>query len=298
MNRKVLLILVMGLVAPVVASAQVETKVKVIGQRINLRAKADPQSEVVGQVGDGVILLARSFQDQWVEVVPPDTIELWIHRDFIKDNAVTAPKLNYRAGPGINFSMMGTLYKGDKVTPIGEFGDWIKIKPPTGSSLWVSRQYVQVLEPEKAKPAMSETAPPMGAVRSVDTGKVRTVSAPVVSTIVSETENEGPKAVAQPEEPKAPADLQLIPLEGQGRLVQRDGILRPVGFIFGRPTRFRLVRYDDDRGVTICYVRGNNGQLKDFVGERLLIRGREYWIQGAQYPVVVPEQIVPRVTSE
>jgi len=94
--------------------------------------------------------------------------------------------------------------------------------------------------------------------------------------------------------PSVPEDLKLIPLEGQGKMVQREGVLRLAGFVFGRPSRYRLVRQEGNRIETLCYVRGNNAQLSTFTGRRLLVRGREYWVQGVRDPVVIPEQIIPR----
>jgi hypothetical protein len=276
---------------------QTETKVKVVGQRVNLRAKAEAQAEVVGQISDGEFLNARSFQDDWVEVAPPDSVDLWVHREFIKDSQVMAPKLYVRSGPGINYTVVGTLLRGDTITPKGDFGEWIKIVPPAVCSLWVNRSYVQVLQPEKSKlvPAQRSSADqPVktgGQVVEVAAEAPDIYSPPVVAV--------APKApvvqlVQQQAATNAPLDMELIPLAGQGRAVQRDGILRLSGLVWGRPSRFRLVRYEGSRIEMICYVRGNSSQMNTLLGERLLIRGREYWVQGVKYPVVVPDEIIPR----
>ena len=155
-KRQLLILCAMWLSLAGPGFGQVETKVKVVGQRVNLRAKADMQAEVVGQIADGEFLNARSFQDDWVEVAPPASVELWVHREFIKDNQVIAPKLYVRGGPGINYTAVGTLMRGDTITPKGDFGEWIKIVPPAVCSLWVNRSYVQVLQPEKSKPVLAQ----------------------------------------------------------------------------------------------------------------------------------------------
>lgn len=279
---------------------QTETKVKVVGQRVNLRAKAELQAEVVGQIADGEFLNARSFQDDWVEVVPPDSVDLWVHREFIKDNQVMAPKLYVRGGPGINYTVVGTLMRGDTITAKGDFGEWIKIVPPAVCSLWVNRSYVQVLQPEKARqiPDQKLPADQSGkAARQVaeSADEAPDIYTPPVVAVV-------PKApVVQPVQRQAatnvPSDLALIPLAGQGRAVQRDGILRLSGLVWGRPSRFRLVRYEGSRIEMICYVRGNSSQMNALLGQRLLIRGREYWVQGVKYPVVMPDEIIPRASE-
>lgn len=279
---------------------QTETKVKVIGQRVNLRAKADPQAEVVGQFSDGEFLNARSFQDEWVEVVPPDSVDLWVHREFIKDNQVMAPKLYVRSGPGINYTVVGTLLRGDTITPKGDFGEWIKVVPPAVCSLWVNRTYVQVLQPEKAKQFPAQKSPsdqPAKADGQVaeEAPEAPDIYTPPIVAVAPKAPSAEP--VQQQVVTNHPSDLALIPLAGQGRVVQRDGILRLSGLVWGRPSRFRLVRYEGSRIEMICYVRGNSSQMNALLGQRLLIRGREYWVQGVKYPVVLPDEIIPRASE-
>ena len=279
---------------------QTETKVKVVGQRVNLRAKADLQAEVVGQVADGEFLNARSFQDDWVEVVPPDSMDLWVHSEFIKDNQVMAPKLYVRGGPGINYTVVGTLVRGDTITPKGDFGEWIKVVPPPACSLWVNRSYVQVLQPEKARPAPAQKTAAEQLTKGAEQTAEGASEAPDIYTppvVAAVPKPPVAQPVQQQPSTNAPADLALIPLAGQGRIVQRDGILRLSGLVWGRPSRFRLVRYEGNRIEMICYVRGNSSQMNALLGQRLLIRGREYWVQGVKYPVVVPDEIIPRASQ-
>ena len=312
MKRQLLILCAIGLSLAGPGFGQVERKVKVIGQRVNLRAKADMQAEVVGQIAEGEILNARSFQDHWVEVAPPAGVELWVHREFIKDNQVIAPKLYVRGGPGINYTAVGTLLRGDTITPKGDFGEWIKIAPPVICSLWVNRSYVQSLQPEKSKPVLAQKPAAEQPVKIAEQSSGRSANAPDIYT--PPTVAVSPKAGGlqpaeqqkaagiQPAEQQTftnhvPPDLALIPLAGQGRVVQRDGILRLAGLVWGRPSRFRLVRYEGSRIEMICYVRGNHRQMNSLLGQRLLIRGREYWIQGAKYPVVIPDEIIPRASE-
>jgi len=271
----------------VAARAGNVSKVRVTGQRVNLRAKADLNAEVVGQMSDGDILTAKSFPGEWVEVVPPPGIDLWVHGDFIRDNRVAAKKLHVRGGPGINYSVVGELHRGDTIVRRGDFGEWLKIEPPSGSSLWVNRALVELLQPEKPKmPAVSTAAKSRVSVK-----KSASSDSVVVSRASARTQAE--HKTAGSDEVEAPDGLKLIPLAGQGKQVQREGVLRIVGFIIGRPSRYRLVRQRGTRFETICYVRGNSRQLRSFVGQKLLIRGREYWVKGVDYPVVIPDQIVP-----
>ncbi|MBU1693403.1 MAG: SH3 domain-containing protein, partial [Verrucomicrobia bacterium] len=138
--------------------------VRVVGQRVNLRARADLKAEVVGQVADGDLLEARSIQEEWVEVVPPESVDLWIHKDFVQGGKVVASELKVRAGPGINYSVVATLDRGASVSVRGEFMEWLKIVPPSNASLWVSKSYVESGRAARAPSPSEPVAPPSGPV--------------------------------------------------------------------------------------------------------------------------------------
>ena len=73
-----------------------------------------------------------------------------------------------------------------------------------------------------------------------------------------------------------------------------EGILQAKNFFFRAPSDFRLVTRDDGNknSETICFVKGNQAQLKALMYRRLIISGREYWVKRQKYPVLVPERIV------
>jgi len=292
---KKILILALVLIPGVCAISFGEsgTKVRINGQRVNLRSRPELNAEVVGQMAEGDVVVAKSFEGQWVEIDVPESIDVWVHGDFVSDNRVVASRLHVRGGPGINYGVLGELERGDTVTRRDEFGEWLKIAPPTGASVWVSRDYIEVLQPEKpAMPAVRTHVAEARQRQPVSSATRQPVTRASRSVVPVKPQEEAPEEAE--EKPQVPPDMKLIPLPGQGKLVQREGVLRLAGFIIGRPSRYRLVRQQGNRIETICYVRGNNAQLGGFVGDRLLIRGREYWVKGVKNAVVIPEQIVPR----
>ena len=267
------------------------TPVVVHGTRVNLRAKPAADAEPVSKVAEGVVLQAKSFREDWVEVVPPESVELWVHRDFVKDQTVTAEKLYIRTGRSINHSVVGTMARGEHVTVRGEFQDWIRIAPSPAVSLWVSRKLVEVQPstPEAAaKSPAAKPPPPPTAITAVESNATSATVAAVTST----------PAVASAPSDFLPADIKanLVPLEGQGKVVQMEGVLRVVGFGFRHPSRYRLVRLQGRSVETLCYVRGNSEQLSTLLDQFLRIQGRQYWVSGADYPVIIPERISPRTT--
>ena len=255
------------------------TPVIVHGVRVNLRAKPAADAEPVGKAAEGSVLQAKAVRDDWVEVIPPESVELWVHRDFVKDQTVTAEKLYIRTGRSINHSIVGTMVRGEKLTVRGEFQDWLKIAPTPAASLWVSRKLVEV-QTNAPPPVAIEPAKPLPApvaMIAMDTNAAPLVASNVATLYV-------------------PTDLKLVPLEGQGKVVQVEGELRVVGFGFRHPSRYRLVRLNGRSVETLCYIRGNSEQLNSLLDQFLRIQGRQYWVNGVDYPVIIPERITPRAT--
>ncbi len=303
-------------------------KIKALKNNVNLRAKPVADAEVVGQVSANDILNSKSMDNEWVEVVPPTNVDLWVFGDFVKGGIIQSrQRVNVRSGPGINFAIVGQLESGASVTLRGAMQDWIKIAPPEACSLWVSRSLVQEVpdlpaqsEPIKVAPAKLEpvkfesvintpdVAPPVKKpdeqpVETTTRTKpaseaVRTPASVILGANASEsaTQQSAPiPAVRDNRETadEAPSDLRLVPSAAQGEWKQYDGILRPRGVFARTPSRYRLVSYDQDGdSKTVCYVKGNNDQLSTLINRPMIISGREYWVQKQIYPVLVPDRIV------
>lgn len=269
------------------ASAADLQQVKVLGERVNLRTRAQQSAEVAGQVNAGDELTAVSMSADWVEVVAPDFVDAWVASEFVVEGTVVVNTLNARSGAGINHSVIGAYKKGDKVERRGSFGEWIKVPPPGDARLFVSRSLVEPVMP----PAEPASAAPMPAEIEMDarpepgipaTGEemARTPFTPITDVPVA---------------PQAPADLKLIPLDGQGRVVQREGLLKRTPGIFSKPPgSHRLVRRDGNKLTTVAYLRGNVSQLNSLLDQELLIRGEEYWAEDIKPPVMVIHSIEKR----
>ncbi len=280
------------LLAVVVSAADADNiTAKVLGQRVNLRASAATTSEVVGQMSDGEVLQVKSVGEQWVEVVPPEFVEFWVHRDFVNEGRIVGNKVNVRAGPGINYTVVGTLERDTGISSKGSFGEWIRVAPFPEASLWVSKDLVELKYPPKPKVEMSV---PTVFVQTASTTVTTTAPLDHVSqTLSPEVEEE----TAPPPGTSFPSDIALVPLEGQGKSTSYTGIVRPVPYLSRKAGHFRLVRKDGVRLITICYLRGNSAQLRSFEDVNLKMNGREYWAQGIRDPILVIESI-QRLPSE
>ncbi|MCA1808590.1 MAG: SH3 domain-containing protein [Lentisphaerae bacterium] len=247
----------------------------------NLRAKPSLTVEVVAQVSEPDILTVKSVAEEWVEVLPPDHADLWVLGDYVQDGMIRCNRsVNVRAGAGINFNVVGQLADGDPVEVRGSHADWIRIAPPSAASLWVAASLVELVLPTPPEP---EPEP------------VVQEEPPTEPVVVAEPPPPPPQPVAPPVI-APPADLDLNHAMPQGELRDYEGTLRPRSFFARTPSRYRLtgVRPETGSEFTICYVRGNDAQLKSLLNRRMRITGREYWVFRLDYPVLIPERIVMR----
>lgn len=63
---------------------------------------------------------------------------------------VNADVLNVRSGPGLTYSVVATVSKGEKYTIAQQKGDWIEIKLSSNKKGWVASWYVDVLSSQSA----------------------------------------------------------------------------------------------------------------------------------------------------
>lgn len=317
MNTTQVLLFGAALLAAASTPLPAQTSVRVTADHVNLRAKALLTAEVVTQARYDERLSAFEIGEEWVEVAAPATADLWIMKSFVQAPAHTvgANRVNVRAGPSINYNVVCTLSLGDVVEPRGEeIQDWLKIAPPAAARLWINREYVEFLTGEApaiaAAPAGAESgatvpAESEAAKKAEKASKKRKSKAKAedeVPAVPAMPPIDLPTPIVAPSVPEkgvvvreipvpAPANLKLIPLEGQGRLTEVEGELRAAPLINEAPTRYRVVRWQDNRWQILCHVYGEAAKFRSLQDKRVRLKGRQYWIQGAAAPVLVPDQV-------
>lgn len=250
------------------------TDVRVLADRVNLRASAGEQAELVGQVNRGDTLVAvRGLDGDWVAVSAPTGIHVWVHRELISGDTVTASKAQVRAGPGTAFKRVAVLKRGDKVTVRETSGEWSRIAPPPGCVVWVRRTFVE--SRDESKPKAAPVLP-----------------APVATNRVPSAGASAPRGAAPP--PRAllkPEDL-LESME-QGTPVDYTGRVGYSSYVMKRPSSYVLIMTDKVGHIThSCYVLARDNELDSLVGRDVQILGKEYWTQGVRLSVVVPDRIL------
>lgn len=284
--------------------------VRVTAERVNLRAAPRQDAEVVGQVQEGAVLQAEGREGDWVCVQPLEENDFWIYGELVEDGVVRVSKALVRCGPGINYTVVGKLGPGDLVKVRGTSAEWLRIAPPKGLALWVSASYVEEIS--------AVTAGSGGNVDQKDSTEAVVAPVPAVALPVP-VASVLPKAesVAQPQPvpPSSSADPvavqgrpgvdpaakdetaglgHLVDRPDQGASVELEGRVRRAGFMLRRPSKYELVKSDvQGRTLVLCYLGGDEQVLAAGDGQSFRVNGRQYWLQGIRFPLVLPDRLTP-----
>ena len=116
-----------------------------VAANINARGQAGLKGEVVAHLkkGEAVTVLGQINLDkhkagepaQWAKIALPSSTHAWVKASYIDATSKTVlpKKLNLRAGPGENFSVLGVIERGTAVNQVTTKGDWMQIDPPTNA---------------------------------------------------------------------------------------------------------------------------------------------------------------------
>lgn len=241
-------------------------KISVTGDRVSLRAKPDINSELLDRAMRGEELILLDQAEGWWAVQAPDTMDLWVAGEYIQEGKVVPAKLNIRSGPSQNYSVVCVVSKGDALTVRGEFNDWIKIAPPPGSRVWISEDYIELVVPPAPEPEPEPAA----------------VAGP------EPTLEPAPAPVTPPPSEKElqPLVLTLDKSRKQGEYDEIPGVLRRAN-----PGLYKLVLIVDDIEEPICLVRGKAEQMERYLNRAMLIKGKKFWAQGIDLPILQPIKI-------
>jgi len=240
-------------------------KIKVTGDRVSLRSNPDINSELLDRAMRGEELVFLGKTNGWVAVQAPESLDFWVSGKFVQNGTVQPAKLNVRSGPSPNYSVVCVVNKGDSVALRGEFNEWLKIAPPFGSQVWISEDYVEILEPPKPEPVV-EPEP-----------------------VAVEPEPEPEPVVVAPQPPAEelnPLVLVLDKTKNQGVYDEIPGVLRRAN-----PGLYKLVLIVGDLEEPICLVRGKESQMERYLNRSMLIKGKKFWAKDVDLPILQPIKI-------
>ena len=228
-----------------------------VAANINARGQAGLKGEVVAHLkkGDAVTVLGQINLDkhkagepaQWAKITLPSSTHAWVKTSYIDATSKTVlpKKLNLRAGPGENYSVLGVIERGTAVNPVTTKDDWMQIDPPANAFAFVAAMYLKQEAPAPT-PAPAPVPQP--------------VPAP---TPVAETQ----PAMAPP---AAPAEPTVPPV----RIVSHEGVVRAVGSPVA-PTKYELYDPATDVNINYLYTTSPTLDLSRYVNMRIIVTGEE-----------------------
>ena len=246
-----------------------------VAANINARGQAGLKGEVVAHLkkGDAVTILGQINLDkhktgepaQWAKIALPSSTHAWVKSSYIDATSKTVlpKKLNLRAGPGENYSVLGVIERGTTVNPITTKDEWMQIDPPASSYAFVAAMYLKQEAP--AAPAPTPVA-------------------------------EQPQpAMAQP---AAPAEPTAPPI----RIVSHEGVVRHVGSPVA-PTKYELYDPATGVNINYLYTTSPTLDLSRYANMRIIVTGEEgldaRWkdtpIINIQSIQVISQNVVPHV---
>jgi hypothetical protein len=255
-----------------------------IKNEVNVRGQAHINSEVVGHLKRGdvvtvleIVTLKHPKTDEparWARIALPTDMHVWVNTPYLEESnlVVKARKLNLRTGPGENYSVVGTLVKGDTVKQIGTKGSWTEIEPPTNSFGFVAahllahKEAAPILPPVVATPAPAP--PPPTIIENPGT----------IAPPAGETPGGNAAAATPPPlpvvPPPIPAPLPPIAEPLPKRVVEREGTVGGTVSIQA-PTHYELRSLDNGRVMDYLYSTSTNVMLKNYKGLTILVSGEE-----------------------
>lgn len=317
--------LVFGLVVAIstlaFAGAKAGEPASVMQNHVNVRGQPSLSGEVITQLqkGEKVVILEeipvekpkKGEPARWARIQMPANTPVWVFADFIDANnkSVSVTRVNLRAGPGENFSVVGRLDRGDTVKEIRRVEGWAEIEAPDKAYAFVGLNFLAKAEsappPAATKtesiatppaPTIVEpdrTSPPIAAVPSENTAaplKLQTVpetppptvEAPATPTpqapTLAETTPAVSNVVSTPPPPVVTTPEAATPQTDTApppkRIVRREGIVRSTKSIQA-PTYFELVSADTRKVINYLHTLDPELKLKEFKGKRIVVTGEE-----------------------
>ena len=283
---------------PVAAAKIVEAPVTLIpgtatvnADNLNFRGQAGLKGEALGHLkkGDTVNVLAQINLDkpktgepaQWAKIALPAGLKVWVNSKFIDttNKVVLTKKLNLRAGPGENFSVLGVLEKGAPISEVTSKGDWMQIEAPTNAFAFVAAAFLK-----QAVPVPAPVTPPV-----IETVPATTNTVADVQTIVTQPPTAIPAALETSGAPVTPVLSPTVPAVATNaapavietnlpppppRVVTHEGFVRSSVSLVS-PTYFEL--YDPTTSVAINYLSSptTNLNLSRYNGMHIVVTGEE-----------------------
>jgi len=270
-------------------SAGAEEAAVVKKNRVNVRAQATPNSEVITQLkkGETVIVLEeiaarkpkRGEPAKWAKIQLPPNTPVWVYAPYIEttNNTVNIKRLNLRAGPGERFSIIGRIGRGTPVKQIRTTDNWMEIEAPGSAFAFVAAEMLEKsAAPAPAPPQLAaNTTKPAPAQPAPTVENVKPETAPAVATepVPAPTQVAPPVTQAPGLAPQT-APATAVEAVAPKRIVSREGTV-VVSRSIQAPTAYALENRESRRTVNYLHSESEDINLKKFAGKKVIVMGEE-----------------------
>jgi uncharacterized protein YgiM (DUF1202 family) len=287
--------------------------------RINVRGQPSLVGEVITQLqkGEKVVVLEEinvakpktNEPPRWARIQMPSNTPVWVFASYIDPTGknVKVNRLNLRAGPGENYSVVGRLQKGTPVTEIRRVENWMEIETPPGAYAFVAADLLTkstessvatqtptapppippppVREPTKTEPppvaAPAQSAPTEITVANVPPPLPQPTQAPKPAPATTEIRvaNRNPEP-APPPPTAAAAQLTAVTLAKPKQDLQIPRVVRREGIVHGTlsiqaPSYYELLSPQNHKTINFLHTEKPDLKLKDYRGRRIIVTGEE-----------------------
>jgi uncharacterized protein YgiM (DUF1202 family) len=269
-----------ALVEPTIAL--VPGTAQVVANNLNVRGRAGLTGEVIGHLnkGDKVTVLSQTSlkkhvvgePEQWVKIALPASTKIWVNANFIHvaTKTVMPKKLNLRAGPGENYSVLGTIEHGTVVNETDRKGSWEQIETPTNAYAFVAAMYLK----QEASGSIAENPAP-----STET---EPMPAPVVEAqpLVTDSTNATPAGVETNSPAPAVSDMNtsmslvINTNPPPPRVVTHEGVVGHVDSVIA-PTAYVLYDPATSKEINFLYTTSTNLDISRYYNMRIVVTGEE-----------------------
>ncbi len=318
-TRLLITVFALGLFLP--AYAAEPQPASVITDRVNVRGQAKLNSEVITQLKKGEtvsvleeITLAKHKEGEpskWCKILLPANTPVWVNTGFIEaaGKTVKPRRLNVRAGPGENYSVLARLERGATVKEIRTVGEWMEIEAPAGTYGFVAAALLSMSPPAPAPEIAAVTPTPIAAPVPVVEKPVEAkvvVEPPVAVATPVEAPKDAPKPVAVPanetkEEPAktaTPVAVVTPPPSNENkdepapkRVIAREGRIRR-SMNIQAPAFFSLEGTDNKKMINYLDPTKLGIKLDSLESVKVLVTGEEVMDQRwPRTPVIILDDL-------
>lgn len=132
---------------------------RVNADNVNIRAGQSKNFDHIGtlQRDDTVVVIQKNYS--WYKIRLPKTAQCYVYRElvhFLRDQIgeMTGSRVNVRARPQLNASVLGQLNKMTRVRIVETLDEWYRIEPVEGIYGWVLDEYIDYQSGQVPEPAV------------------------------------------------------------------------------------------------------------------------------------------------